>query len=495
MTFIVFCLLLCAPEIYAENNISFRLGPAFDIPMGLPQLNTGIGGFAALDWTFWPLARNLNFGVNASGEFVIIPVKTGDSFSFAGGRLGPFVTYSPFDRWSFNAGLNAGIYQISRDNINQVKVLGSVFLGADFHMSPYFSLFVQGDYTLRVFSEGQPFPSVRASAGLRINYTEMSSSKTRIELDKTAQFRVFPVSWAWYEHNPVATVKIVNDEPNAITDVSLSFYMESFMAQPYIFANIQRLESGASMEIPVTALFSEVMLNLTENVNANGVIQVDYRSLGAQKDASFPVQMPVFHRNTMSWDDDRRAAAFVSPHDSAARIFVRYVAHAVDIRMEQAGTASALSAVPKNVRYAAAMFEALRLYGISYVVVPATSYVNLHADESALDNLTYPYETLYYRGGDCTYISILFCSLLEALNIETAFITIPGHLFMAFNVGNNDWMAGNANIIEIDGSRWLPVEITVPEEGFVRAWRIAAREWSATGAGAALYPIRDCWKI
>jgi hypothetical protein len=163
--------------------------------------------------------------------------------------------------------------------------------------------------------------------------------------------------------------------------------------------------------------------------------------------------------------------------------------------METSQANSRLLNVPKNVRYAAAMFEALRLYGISYVVVPSLSFVNLHADESALDNLTYPYETLYYRGGDCTYISILYCSLLEALGIETAFITIPGHLYMAFEIGDKNWLAGNRDIIEKDGRRWLPVEITVPEEGFSRAWRIGAREWRSGGSEAALFPIRECWEV
>jgi hypothetical protein len=251
------------------------------------------------------------------------------------------------------------------------------------------------------------------------------------------------------------------------------------------------------VEVPVTALFNEVLINLTENTNAAGTIQIQYRSLGAKKESTSSVQMPMFHRNAFSWEDDRRAAAFVSPRDSSVRIFSRYVASAVQAQ-ELSGGISANA--PKNVRYAAAMFEALRLYGISYVVVPATSYKNLSANEAALDNVSYPYQALYYRGGDCTYLSILFCSLLEALDIETAFITIPGHLYLAFEVGDNNWQKDSRDIIEIvdkDGARrrWLPVEITVPAEGFTRAWRIGAGEWRRYGTEAALYPIREAWQL
>ena len=492
---LVICFLFFTPCLYAESEFALRLAPVVEVPVRLPQFRSGIGASAALDWAFWPFAAKFDLGVCAGGVFLNMPVKTGDPISFFEAKAGPFIRFRPFDRWGFRAGVSAGVFQFTRGEANGFKSLVTSALGLDFHLSPYFSLFAEGGYTYRIFSEGLPFSSFGAAVGLRFSLSEIVSGRTRVHVEKSGQYRVFPVSWAWYEHNPVAAVKITNEEPNAITDVSFSLFMDSYMGRPYNFAVLSRLTSGGSAEVPVTALFNEVMLGLTENVSANGVIQIQYRSLGARKETSFPLQMPIFHRNTLSWDDDRRAAAFVSSRDSAARLFARYVASIVDLHLESGQASPGILNVPKNVRYAAAMFEALGLYGISYLVVPSMSFVNLHADESALDNLTYPYETLYYRGGDCTYISILFCSLLEVLGIETAFITIPGHLYMAFDVGDRDWMVQKQEIVEIEGRRWLPLEITVPEEGFIRAWRIGAREWQISGDDAALYPIHECWKV
>jgi transglutaminase-like putative cysteine protease len=241
-------------------------------------------------------------------------------------------------------------------------------------------------------------------------------------------------------------------------------------------------------------MFNEAMMGLTETVNANGIVQLQYRSLGARKESASPVQMPIFHRTALSWDDDRRAAAFVSPRDSAARIFARYVATAVEANLKSGGALSAGN-VPLNVTHAIALFEALRLYGITYIVDPDSSYIALSDDASALDNLYYPYMTLSYRGGDCDDLSILFCSLLEALNIESAFITVPGHIYVAFEVGNDSWQASSGDIIEIEGKRWLPLEITVPNRGFSQAWRIGARQWRNAGEEAVLLPIRECWSI
>ncbi|MDR2575675.1 MAG: hypothetical protein LBC52_04440 [Treponema sp.] len=488
--------------IFAESEFSLSIAPVFEAPLGIEHLSPGMGAAVSLDWAFLPLAGDFDFGLSARGGFTSIPAQTGDPLTIFEGKFGPFVRWQPhtqngtFDRWDFRAGINGGIYQYSRGDINEIKALAAFNIGADFRFLPWLSLFAEGGYNYRVYDPPQPISSINAILGIRLNLSELMGP-ARVKVEKTEQYRVFPVSWAWYETNPIAKVKFTNEEPNAITDVSLSLFMDSFMSQPWTFANLPRVGAGESVEVPVTALFNEILINLTENTNAVGTVQTRYRSLGAKKESVTTVQMPIFHRNAFSWEDDRRAAAFVSPRDSAVRIFSRYVASAVQAReLSSPGSAG----IPINVRFAAAMFEALRLYGINYVVVPATSYKNLSANEAALDNVSYPYQALYYRGGDCTYLSILYCSLLEALEIETAFITIPRHLYLAFEVGDNNWQKSNNDIIEIDGidgirRRWLPVEITVPGEGFTRAWRIGAGQWRRYGTEAALYPIREAWDL
>jgi hypothetical protein len=242
------------------------------------------------------------------------------------------------------------------------------------------------------------------------------------------------------------------------------------------------------------------MLDLTENANSNANVVIDYRSLGAKRQASFPVQMPIYHRNAMSWDDDRRAASFVSARDPAAALFAKYTESAVKRYM--AANPGKFGNAPENVLMAAALFETLNLYGINYVIDPASSYIEMAEDASALDSLNYPYQTLMYRGGDCDDLSILFCSLLEVLGIETAFITAPGHIYCAFDVlpqsGSTSefWLSQNsANLIERDGRFWLPVEITVPGEGFAGAWRIGVREWRSAGEEGRIYPMRESWEL
>ena len=482
----IFFILLAFP-CFAENEFSLRITPVVEVPVGLSQFSAGIGAVASLDWVFWPVTGNFYLGIAAEGEFVSLPMQVGDPLALLEGMAGPLVHWRPFDRWAFRTGVNGGVYRYSRAGESEINLAASFSLGGEFFLSPYFSLFADGAYTYRFFSS-QPLHTIGAALGLRLNLSEIMGGRARVQTEKTQQYPVFPVSWAWYENNPLAAVKVTNKEPNTITDVTLSFYMDNYMSQPWFFAAVPRLAPGESAEVPVTALFNEAVINLSRTVTANGVLNIQYRSLGLRKESAETMQMPIFHRNNLSWDDDRRAAAFVSARDSSVRHFARYSAGAIKAKLRQSNT-------PSSVLYAAALFESLRLYGIKYIIDPSSSYIMLSEDAAAVDSLNYPYETLYYRGGDCDDLSILFCSMLEALDIESAFITIPGHIYIAFNIDDEKWNANNSDIFTINGKRWLPVEITVPGRGFAQAWRTGAQQWKNAGGEASLYSIRDCWKI
>ena len=70
--------------------------------------------------------------------------------------------------------------------------------------------------------------------------------------------------------------------------------------------------------------------------------------------------------------------------------------------------------------------------------------------------------------------------------------------------GGSLWADGSPDLIAHQGRRWLPVEITIPAEGFTAAWRVGAREWrTADAANAAattdtsaanIYPMRENWQ-
>jgi tetratricopeptide (TPR) repeat protein len=72
---------------------------------------------------------------------------------------------------------------------------------------------------------------------------------------------------------------------------------------------------------------------------------------------------------------------------------------------------------------------------------------------------------------------------LENIGIETAFITIPGHIFVLFNseipVSKAEDITTNPKLYVIkNGTVWIPVEVTLIGKSFLTAWETGAREYN-----------------
>jgi tetratricopeptide (TPR) repeat protein len=194
------------------------------------------------------------------------------------------------------------------------------------------------------------------------------------------------------------------------------------------------------------------------------------------------------------WDDNRKAAAFVTSKDPTVLRFSKNVLSMIK------GKGS--KAVNPNLLTAMAFHEASRLYGLTYVTDPANSYADTLKSKTAVDFLQFPRQTLDYKGGNCSALSILYASLLESVGIETAFITVPGHIFMAVSLGiepdqaRKDFLSPDDLILVKDKS-WLPIETTARNSGFLEAWQTGAKEWRENLARqqADLWPVHEAWAL
>ena len=83
------------------------------------------------------------------------------------------------------------------------------------------------------------------------------------------------------------------------------------------------------------------------------------------------------------------------------------------------------------------------------------------------------------------------------MGIETAFITVPGHIYMAFDSGVSPDQAEKINrgrTIVYEDKVWIPVEITVMQDTFALALQIGYKEWIKYQDQAALVPISKAWE-
>jgi crotonobetainyl-CoA:carnitine CoA-transferase CaiB-like acyl-CoA transferase len=99
------------------------------------------------------------------------------------------------------------------------------------------------------------------------------------------------------------------------------------------------------------------------------------------------------------------------------------------------------SAINGSFRQALCLLEALRLHGMSYAWTRPPPTRSSLATSSPSTSSSFQWRLSPSRQGDCDDLSTLYAAMLEAVGIPTAFITTPGHIFLAFSLGMEpQWM-------------------------------------------------------
>ena len=357
-----------------------------------------------------------------------------------------------------------------------------------FRVTPQFSLTAGGGLVARLglFEGARAY--IGASYGVGRGLREpFSPIDIRIQ-------PVFPILYQFYDHGPFGSIVLNNTGPDTLSDVRLSFFVSTYMDSPKTFARFDRVRRGELVEAELLAMFNNRILRVTEGERVTAEITVEYTALGRTSSQTIREAVQIHNRNALTWDDDRKAAAFVTARDPNVLRYARNTAGIVE--------ESPLRAINTNFTIAMALFESFHNFGITYVVDPQSAYEKLSQDALALDFVQFPSQTLEYRAGDCDDLAILFNALLESVGIETAFITTPGHIYSAFSL--DMWpddaertFGSLSDLIVEDDTVWLPVEITALRQGFVGAWQVGARQWrehSRTGE-AEIYLTRRAWQV
>lgn len=317
---------------------------------------------------------------------------------------------------------------------------------------------------------------------------------TGVDLTELTADSVFPVFYRYYVGNPLGTITLTNQEGSPAEGLMVSFYVKQYMDNPQACPAPSRLEAGQSVSVPLQGLFTSPITEITESEIVSANIVVQYSLKGRAERREYVENLRVQGRNAMRWDDDRKAASFVTPRDPGVQLFAKNVVSATEGKGSRA--------VNQNLLQAIAVLQALKEYRVGYARDPNTPYDRLSREQSAIDFLQFPRETLQYKAGDCDDLAILYCALLESLAVKTAFITVPGHIFAAFDVGVTPeaaakWFSNPAELIVQQGQVWLPVEVTELEGGFLRAWQSGARSWreNLPNGRAKLLSMQEAWAL
>jgi tetratricopeptide (TPR) repeat protein len=312
----------------------------------------------------------------------------------------------------------------------------------------------------------------------------------QIEVKSVTFDDIYPVFRTYYADHPLGKLVLHNTFGTTVSGLKVSFQIKEFMTEPTDCHAPPELQPGESKDIGLYGLFLPAILETTEKTKAQAAISVDYVLNGQSMHQNLVEVVPILDRNATTWADDRRAAAFVTTKDPAVLTFSKNVISMVK------GKSNA--AVNQNLITAMALFETLQLYGLTYSSDPVPTFTS---NRQVADYIQFPRQTLLYKGGKCSDFSVLYSALLESAGIETGFITIPGHIFVAFSTGmspdasRKSFSHPDELIVRSDKS-WVPVEVT-ESAGFLKAWQDGAREWreNLSKQLAAFYPLHDSWQI
>jgi tetratricopeptide (TPR) repeat protein len=479
---------------------SLTVAPAVSVPL-LAADGSGSTPFAAA-WggslmagyapkASFPLSLRLGAGFSIAGLRSYEGVSVPGSLSEIG-LLGG----AGFDRdlakgLSLRAFLDAGLAYGSLSGTNSAYAAAQAGLGLGYRISP--SLAARLD--LAALYKAGLYGGLGASLGLSYCLPERARAglpaKPRLlELGAASMKSVFPVMRSYYDQSPIGSARISNSSGEPVTDIRVSFVIKQYMDGPKECATIARLEPGAAVEVPLYALFNDRILDVTEATKATGEVSVEY---GAGLSQSRTATVLVNDRNALTWSDDRKAAAFVSSKDPwVLDLTGNFMAAVKGLRNPE---------LPKSLQTAIAIHEGLRAYGIGYMLSTTRPFEQEVLNPEAVDSLKFPRQTLTFRAGDCADLSVLYASCLEAAGVETAFITIPGHIFLAMDLGiapdESRARAMDRRNLIVRGDRvWLPIETTMRDSGFVEIWQKGADEWRSAGDKqvAAFYPMHEAWR-
>ncbi|TFG62149.1 MAG: hypothetical protein E4H36_08675 [Spirochaetales bacterium] len=497
-----------------QNNIfSINTVPYGSIPLGSSAEVFNLGAGIEASAFFIPSALRF-VGPQIGANFSMLPLESADAIWTIAGFAGPLVRIPLGDRFALlghggfgyyywnsagwdAGGTNGGGLMISAGAKGTFRIAGPFTLGVGVAYDYYANLYngLRFELVARfIFSSAvQPKPAVKKSAA-EVKPEPLNETGKGVEIRDVKLFPLFPVLYKYYDNNPVGTIRVKNFGTVPAENIKINFFVERYMDNPMDSGESFSLGPGEEKAVELFGLFTEDVMEITEGTKASARVTLSCDQSAEAFTADYNPVIEFHNRNALSWDDDRKIASFITAKDPEILGFAKNVMTWMqDIKY---------TAIDENLQKGMAIYEAVRSYGIRYQIDPATPFSELSEQREAVDFLQFPRQTLEYSNGDCDDLSALYTALMEAAGVESAVITIPGHIFAAFALKSSPEEARRVfskpdNLAFINEKAWVPVEITMFQEPFEKAWSAGAKEWreNRSREQAELYPTRDSWKI
>lgn len=319
---------------------------------------------------------------------------------------------------------------------------------------------------------------------VEVSASTLAFSKAPLEIEVLKLRPIFSNTYKLYQEDGVGLVKLTNNTNKVMEGVTFSFKVNDFMDFP-TESKLDKLLPGQSAEIKLKAVFNNNILNVTEDSSVQTMLEASYFDNGKRESYSKNLTVSVYEKHKLLWDEEDRYASFITPKDPPVMSFVRsVVTQYPDVKDES--------------QLAAILFNALGVYGLTYIQDPTNPYQVVSGKTNMVDYIQFPRETLEHKSGDCNDLVAFYMSALESMGTSTRAIEVPGHMFMMFSTGvsaEDDGYTMDDMYVIYEGKLWIPVETTVVGSSFVKAWELgAANYYKWKDKGLTILDIQRAWE-
>ncbi len=247
---------------------------------------------------------------------------------------------------------------------------------------------------------------------------------------------VFPVLYRFYSTAPIGKIKLFNTGSVPVENVRLTLTMERYMdsissgtAEPAV----KEIPAGDHVEAEISALFNDSVLTITEGDTVSALLSIHYSAGGEDFQSTMVRTVRLMDRNAVTWDEDKKIAAFMTTKDPG---ILKFIKEAASIETGKPSVA----ALDSNMITALRIFETLK-------TVPGHIFTAFQLDFS------------------------------------------PQTAAKVFS--------DNSGYIVKDNRVWIPVETTLFERGFLEAWNYGSKQWreNAERNTAGFFTTAEAWKI
>jgi hypothetical protein len=365
--------------------------------------------------------------------------------------------------------------------------LGS--LGARISLNPSYNLSIDVHPNLKYLRSFSPlgrFNGFILGIGFAASYRfgeDPDAPQAIIRSLRVSELEIPPLFAAmqnYYVQHSLGRVTITNTESHTLQDVDIAFFQAGFMDSPTKVTSIPELSAGESRTIDLIASFNQQVFTTEGITPLTGEVIADYISRNKAATQRFSVSYDLHDKTALTWDDDRKVAAFITPADSALRNYSSFI--------RQSCKDEVIGGLSEELQTGMQVFSALTEIGCLYQVDPTSPFSTAQENTMLVDSISLPRDTLKRATGDCDDLTVLFCSVLETVGIETAYITVPGHIYAAFNtkVPSREYRSvhpDSSMTLNVNGELWVPVEITmIGTDDFLSAWRRGIEQYLALEA-------------